>query len=179
MVYIALAAALALVGIDQLLKYLIVQNMAVGTTIPVLQIGDKDILNITYHQNTGAAFSILQDKRWFLILMTAIVILIAIGLLVFKKIKNPWLIWIVSVIIAGGAGNLVDRIFRGFVVDYIDVRIINFAVFNFADCCVVVGTASLLLYILVFDIRRTKHEKAAIGTVQADAEQTAKSQDNE
>ena len=63
--------------------------------------------------------------------------------------KSNFLIWSVALVIAGGVGNLIDRIFRHFVIDYIEVRLINFAVFNFADCCVVIGTIMIVCYLFI------------------------------
>ena len=76
------------------------------------------------------------------------VILGGIYLLAAKKLKSNFLIWSVALVIAGGVGNLIDRIFRHFVIDYIEVRLINFAVFNFADCCVSIGVVLLFIYVI-------------------------------
>lgn len=145
--YIALAAAAVLVGIDQILKVVVQANLALNDTVPFI----PGFISFTYVENTGAAFNSFDGQRWFLIGLTSLAILAMIGLLVFRKIKNPVLIWHFAVIIAGGLGNLVDRIFRGSVIDYIELKFINFAIFNFADCMVVVGMISLLIYIVFLD----------------------------
>ena len=75
MVYIALAAAVGLIGLDQLTKYIIDSNMHLHQSIPVIQIGGTNVLNITYERNTGAAFSILEGKQIFLIIITALILL--------------------------------------------------------------------------------------------------------
>lgn len=152
MLYITLAAAAVLVGVDQLIKVWALNNLK-GASAPVqfIKFGDREIINLSYYENTGAAFSILRDKLPFLIIITSLFLIAAIVLLVTKKIKKPFMVASVGLIIAGGVGNLIDRIFRGFVVDYIEVRLFNFAVFNFADCCVVIGAALMLLYVLFFD----------------------------
>ncbi len=148
MVYIALGVSLLLVGIDQLTKWLAVTYVKPNETIPLLVIGDKEWLSFTYCENRGAAFSSLQDKQPFLIAVTSVMIIALIVLLISKRVKNKYMIWSIAAIIGGGIGNLIDRIFNGYVVDFIDFKIINFAVFNFADICTVIGSVSLC--ILVF-----------------------------
>ena len=147
MVIIALVAAAVLVGIDQALKLWAVQSLAPVGTIPLVQ----DALHLTYVENYGAAFSIMQNRKWFLIGVTSIIILAALFALLSGKLKSRFLISTASLILAGGVGNLIDRISRGFVVDYIDFRLINFPVFNFADCCVVIGTILLAVYIVFLE----------------------------
>ena len=159
MVYIALIVAAGLVGVDQLFKWLAIQKLEPIDTYSVLMIGDKEVLNFTYTENSGAAFGILSNQRYLLLIITIAAMIAAIYLLASKKINHNFLIWSVSLIIAGGLGNLIDRIFRAYVVDYIDVRLINFAIFNFADCCVVIGTIGLLIYVIFLD-GRTQKDKA-------------------
>lgn len=159
MTYIALAAAAVLVGIDQLTKWLVTVYVKPQHTINLISIGDREWLNLTYQENTGAAFSILQDKQIFLIILTSIVILGVIIMILTKRVKKPVYIWSFSLIIAGGIGNLIDRIFHNYVVDFIDFRIIKFAVFNFADICAVVGTVMLMVFYIIDDIKGRKKDK--------------------
>lgn len=159
MTYIALAAALLLVGIDQFTKYLAVTYIKPQGTVNILSVGGKEWLNLTYSENTGAAFSILRDKQIFLIILTSIVILGVIILMLTKRVKKPSFIWCFSLIIAGGAGNLIDRIVNNYVVDFIDFRIIKFAVFNFADICAVTGTVLLMFFYILEEIRESKEKK--------------------
>lgn len=156
MVYIALIVAAGLIGLDQLFKWLAIQNLMPIDTYPVFAIGDKEILNFTYTENSGAAFGIMSNQRYLLLFITIAAMIAAIYLLMSKKITHNFLIWCVTLIIAGGIGNLIDRLFRAYVVDYIDVRVINFAIFNFADCCVVIGTIGLLYYVIFLDGKAKK-----------------------
>lgn len=159
MVYIALIVSALIAGIDQLLKYVAVNNLSSKTTYPIITIGGKDWLNLTYIENKGAGFSILEGYTTFLIIFTAIVIVGAIVLLLTRKVKQPFAIWGIAFVIGGGLGNLIDRIFRGgAVVDYIDVRIINFAIFNFADCFVVIGVICILISLIFFSHKSKKEE---------------------
>ena len=157
--FVTLLAALALVGIDQLTKWLALTFVEPVGTIPLLKFGESEWLNLTYVKNFGAAFSILQNKQLFLIIITSVVILLVAALMLSNRIKRPSYLWSFSLIIAGGLGNLIDRIANGFVVDFIDVRIINFAIFNFADICAVVGTAMLIVFVLKDEIKAYLAEK--------------------
>lgn len=173
MVYIALAVAAVLVGIDQIIKFIVDSNMLEGDSIPLWD----GVLHWTYLKNTGAAFGMLDQQRWLLIGLTSVVIVVCIYLLLTKRIKSTFLIWSLSLIIAGGLGNLIDRIFRQFVIDYIEVRVIHFAIFNFADCCVVIGTILVVCYLLFADLIQRKRlaKKAEAWFVTAEskaAEQT-------
>ncbi|MDF2566626.1 MAG: lipoprotein signal peptidase [Oscillospiraceae bacterium] len=155
MIYIALASIIALAGIDQYLKFLAVQNLSNQATVPLI----KNVLHLTYLENEGAAFGSMKGQQWILIGVTLAVIAVAIFFILNRKIKNNFLLFSISIVIAGGIGNLIDRIFRHYVIDYIDVRFPHFAVFNFADCCVVVGTILILFYLLVLEPRANKKDK--------------------
>ena len=160
MTYISLAAAALLVGIDRLTKWLAATYVKPKSSINLISFGDREWLNLTYQENTGAAFSILRDKKLFLIILTSIIILGVIILMVTKRVKKPVYIWSFALIVAGGVGNLIDRIFYGYVIDFVDVRIIKFAVFNFADICAVVGTVMLILFYIIDEIKASKAKKA-------------------
>lgn len=141
---IAVIFAVLMIGVDQLSKYLIEQNIALYESIPVI---DK-VLNFTYIRNEGAVFGILQDMRWLLISLTAIILVVCLGLVIKKAFKSRMMNWAIMIILAGGIGNMIDRIFRGYVVDFIDVQFVDFYIFNIADCCVVVGVVLIFLYFI-------------------------------
>ncbi len=145
--YIALAVSAVLVGLDQLIKVLVQANLQLNDSVSFI----PGFIRFTYVENTGAAFNSFDGQRWLLIGLTGVVIVVLIVLLVLKKIRNPVIVWHIAVIIAGGLGNLIDRIFRGSVIDYIEFDFVYFAIFNFADCLVVLGVISLLVYLLFFD----------------------------
>lgn len=136
-----------IVGLDQWTKYLTVEHIKPIGTLPIVQ----DAFHLTYVENRGAAFSILQGKRIFFVVLTLVVVAVLLVVL-YRKAKGEPLLRASLIMIAGGAiGNLIDRAVLGYVVDMIDFRIINYAVFNVADCFVVVGTILLAVYILFFD----------------------------
>lgn len=164
MKFIALAVSAALVGLDQLFKYLAIVYLSDKLTLPIWQ----DVFHLTYIENRGAAFSMLEGRRFFLVILTGVVILFGIYILLSGKIKSKFLMWAVALGIGGGIGNMIDRIFRGYVVDYLDFRIIKFAIFNFADCCVVAATIMIMIYILFIYKDKTLEEKKKLPEPQKD-----------
>lgn len=151
-----------LVGIDRLTKWAVVTNMEPSDTIHLIKIGDIEVLNLYYTLNNGAAFSRLSGKTLFLIIITSAVILWLLFLMIAKKVHRPVYLASISLILGGGIGNLIDRIFNGgLVVDFIDVRIINFPIFNFADICAVCGAGLLLLTVIVDEVRERKRKRLA------------------
>ena len=131
-----------MIAADQLIKIWAVDSLTKIDTIPLIQ----DVLHFTYVENRGAAFGIMQGKVNILLIVTGIFLAVMLVAVLTKKIQGNFRIWSFSLVIAGGIGNLIDRAYRGFVVDYIDFRLINFPVFNLADCCVCVGVFAVLLY---------------------------------
>lgn len=176
MLYVALAVAAGLIGLDQLTKILIDSNMKPNESIPLITIGDTQVLRLTNVRNPGAAFSILEGKQVFLVIFTAIIVLAMLYLMISKKVKRPAYIWSMSLIVAGGIGNLIDRIIRGEVIDFIDVKIINFAIFNVADICAVLGSAGLLIFVVADEIK--EHKKKKLKAAQSD-ESTEEDTDDE
>lgn len=136
----------AIIVADQISKAYIHATMILGQSIPVIE----DVFHITYVRNTGAAFSILQGEA---VLLTVLPILFITAIVIFMKVKGKNLHWslntALSLIVAGGAGNLIDRIRLGYVVDFFDFRV--FPVFNIADIAVCTGCALMIVYIIFFD----------------------------
>ena len=165
--YIWLLFAAAMVGIDRLTKWLVVSNMELENTIHIIKVGDTEVLNIYYCLNNGAAFSKLSGQTVPLIVITSIVILGLLFLMVTKRVKRPVYMAAVSLIIGGGIGNLIDRIFNdGLVIDFIDFRLINLAIFNFADICAVCGAGLLMVMVIVDEVQDKKKKKQASETVE-------------
>jgi len=133
-----------LIVLDQLVKWAIVSNIKIGEVKGFI----PSIMSLTYLQNTGAAFSILENQQWLFTIITLLVIGGAIWYLI-KNIKGSfWLISGLTLIIAGGLGNFIDRLRQGFVVDMFQVDFINFAVFNVADTYLTIGVLIMLLVII-------------------------------
>lgn len=159
--FIWLLVAAALIGLDRLTKQLIVSNMNLKDTINIISFGDINVLNIYYCLNNGAAFSKLSGHRVLLIVFTSVVIAALIVIMLAGKVKRHIHIAALGLIIGGGIGNLIDRIFNdGLVVDFIDFRLINFPVFNVADICAVCGAGLLILSIIADEIRAYKNKRS-------------------
>lgn len=144
---IALAAICFLIAADQITKMSISSTFEVGESVQVI----PGLLDFTYVQNRGAAFGMFADQRWIFLAVTAIM-LIVIAIFWAKGFINHFTGTIAAVLLmAGGIGNMIDRIWLGYVVDFIDISpLFDFAVFNVADCCVTVGAVFLGIYILFF-----------------------------
>lgn len=132
-----------LIGLDQIIKYWALNYLQVVESIPVI----NNIFNLTYVENRGAAFGILQNNQTIFIVVAAIASCYGLYYLHTKKMNNIGKIGILLVI-SGAIGNLIDRARLGFVVDYLDFHIIWNYVFNLADCFVVTGTILLCIYII-------------------------------
>lgn len=147
--------AVILVAVDQIVK-----NWAADTLIK----GDiaiiENVLYLKYAENTGVAFSMFSDNRWILVGVTSLMLIAVLAFFLSGKVTEKLEIFSLSLLLAGGVGNLIDRISLGYVIDYIDVRIINFAIFNIADICICVG-AFLLCVAVYFSDKKEAEEKKA------------------
>ena len=151
---ISLIAVIVLVVIDQIIKHWAVSALAASSVTLI-----KGVLSFTYYENRGAAFGLMQNMQTYLITATIIILAVIMVLVCMGKIKGNLLISSITLIIAGGIGNLIDRVANGYVIDYIYFELINFPIFNFADCCVVVGCGLMILYVLLDDRKSAKLAK--------------------
>lgn len=149
MLIFSLIAAAVLVLIDQVIKLWAVGSLQEKGSIPFLHFGNFEILDLTYLENSGAVFGSFAGMRALLIGITSVMLIACLwGIIRYGK-TSKLLDTSLVLVLAGGIGNLIDRIFRGgLVVDYIEVKLFDFAIFNFADCCVVIGVCLFILYIL-------------------------------
>lgn len=146
MFYFVLAAAL--VALDQLVKYLVSANIPVGGSVPFLPY----IMDLTYVQNTGCAFSLLEEHTWLLTIVSAVMSVVLAGALAKGFFKHPLGKVTLSLLLVGAVGNLIDRAFYGYVIDMFRTLFMDFAVFNVADICVVVGgIAAAAYYLFLYD----------------------------
>lgn len=143
-----------IVAADQVAKYVVSATMRVGDV--ALSLG---LFDITYIKNEGAAFSILSGRMSLLSVISIVFCLAVIVWWIKKKPTNKLMCLSVSMMFAGALSNAVDRIFRGFVVDYIHTTFMNFPVFNIADIAITLGAALLILYEIIFD-KEAKNGKA-------------------
>lgn len=144
MYYIILAVAL--VAADQILKYLAIRFVNMGGQIPIIE----GFFNITCIKNEGIAMGMFSGMQTAVIALTSVVMLmIALYILKEHKKRNRLELTLLVMILAGGIGNLIDRIRLNYVVDYIDFQIWNY-IFNFADICVVLGCLGMF-FCVFFD----------------------------
>ena len=148
------------IGIDQLTKILVSKNMALYESISVI----PKVFNITYIQNRGAAFGMLANHRWVFMIISSVAI-IGMCVYLFRFCNESMLFKIgLALIISGGIGNMIDRIFLGYVVDMIEATFIetlfdwSFAIFNVADSFVCVGAGIVILCLILDIIKESKKE---------------------
>ena len=115
------------------------------------------VFRISYVENYGAAFNLFSGNRWPLVIVTGVLLLVIAYLTFSKKITDETTLSGLSMILAGGTSNLIDRVLRGYVVDCLDfTQLINFPVFNFADVCVVIGAGMLIYHVLIRGAQKEK-----------------------
>ena len=148
---ISLIVIAVLTAADQFVKYIV--------TDYIESHGPKEFLfglfRLTYVENTGAAFSSFSNSTVVLSVVTSVIIVACIIYLLLKRSKSIFVNISLIMIISGGAGNMIDRITNGFVVDFIEPLFINFAVFNVADCFITVGAFMLAGYELFSGLKKS------------------------
>ena len=160
-ILILIGVILGGIGIDQLTKIIVSCNMELYESISVI----PKTFNITYIQNRGAAFGMLSNHRWVFMVVSMLAI-IGMCVYLFRFSKEGMFFKVgLALIISGGIGNMIDRIFLGYVVDMIEATFIetlfgwSFAIFNVADSFVCVG-AGIVIFCLIRDIiKDSKKEK--------------------
>jgi signal peptidase II len=163
-----LIIAALLAAADQLIKLWAVKELAGGASEEFIKIAGKEIVNLTYTENTGAAFSMMSGKKWFTIGFATVALIVFVVYMI-KNYRNSKLAMIFSaMVVGGGIGNLIDRVRIGYVVDYIEVRLFRFAIFNFADICVTVGIIILMIFIL-FGGKSSSENKQTVSEESNDA----------
>ena len=160
--------------LDQLTKFVVNTKMDLHDTFNVI----PGILNFTYIRNDGAAWGMLDDKRWIFLIMSTVAICVIIYVLIKYKNQHIMMKIPLALILGGGIGNMIDRtfyteeilngqcrlfgegyrLFEGEVVDFIEAAFINFPVFNIADSAVTIGTILLFVYVIFIDGKQQKIE---------------------
>lgn len=152
---ITLVSVALLVAVDQIIKLLVLKHLKPIGSLPLVD----GIVQLNYAENTGAAFGSFSAHTDLLSIFTFLMIIIGLLYLFIKKRKLDVEYVCIALIIAGGLGNLIDRVFRGFVVDYIEPLFINFAIFNFADILVTCSSVVLVIWLIYEIYREGKEEK--------------------
>ena len=140
--------AAGIVAADQITKFLTVANIALYEDVPFI----PGLLQLTYVQNTGAAFSSFEGQQWMFALVFAA---FTLGIL-WEYFKKPMGFstferWCIAAVYGGGLGNMIDRVRMGYVVDMIETTFIEFPVFNVADCFITCGCIALMVHLILFN----------------------------
>lgn len=155
---LAIITGICILGLDQYTKFFITSNFELAQSYPFL----KGFIDITYIHNRGGAWGMLTGHTWLLLSVTIVVMLICISLIIRFGIKNKLMFWAIILILSGGLGNMIDRIFRsGNVVDFLHFEFFpEFPVFNVADCSIVIGASLLILYFVIDIIKDNRQKKS-------------------
>ena len=143
-VMMSILAVLTMVAVDQAVKYWAVTMLAPIGSIPLV----PGILQLTYVENRGAAFSILEDQIWLFVVLALVILCGIVYVLRTNRIQTTLGRLALLTIAAGAVGNAIDRVIHHYVVDMIEVTFIHFPVFNIADIYVCVGVALFAEYYL-------------------------------
>ncbi len=148
--------AAGIVAVDQLTKYLVVANIPLHGDVPFL----PGILQLTYAQNTGGAWSMFEGKLWLFVG----VFVVLTAMILFEYFKKPMAFskferWCIAAIYGGGLGNMIDRLRLGYVVDMLETEFIDFPIFNVADCFITCGCIALMISLFFFNKQFWKDEK--------------------
>lgn len=139
---------LAVVILDQFSKYIVVENMSLGESIPIIE----EVFYLTYILNPGAAFGMFAHNRLFFIAIAVVVI----GIIIWARreiLASPWEVKAGCGLFLGGAiGNLIDRARQGLVIDFFDFRI--WPVFNIADIAICIGVGLIIWNLLKTELKR-------------------------
>lgn len=173
---IAIAVSVLFLIADRVTKYLVESNMDLGESIPFI----PKVLDFTFIHNEGGAWGILSGKTWLLVVFTAVVMAGCVYFLIKNGKKSPLLFWAICLILSGGVGNMIDRIFNdGKVIDFFRTLFIEYPIFNVADITVVIGTGLLILYFMLDLIKEQKPENTEKAVEVESAEEKESDEDTE
>lgn len=132
-----------IIAADQLTKIAVRTNIELGERIPVI----GDWMNFTYIRNEGAAFSMFSGNQWVTVVLTGALLVFCIVLVIHEvKVGDKFLAICMTCVLGGGASNMFDRLYFGYVTDMISCG--SFAIFNVADMFVTCGCIIAIIYIL-------------------------------
>ena len=148
--------AVLIAAADQLVKYLVVENIPLFGEVPLL----PGVLKLTLVHNEGAAYSSFRGMQWLFALIFVLFTLAAL----YEYFKKPMPFtrlerWCIAAIYGGGLGNMIDRVRQGYVVDMLETEFMEFPVFNLADCFITCGCLLLMVHLAFFNKSFWKDEK--------------------
>ncbi len=150
MLVVFFVGVILLLAVDQLSKWVVLHTLTGVESFPLI----NGVFHLTYCENRGAAFGILQNQVWVFVAITIAVLTAVIYYMLRVRPKNKWLNISLMLLVGGALGNFIDRIYRGYVVDFFDFCLINFPIFNVADCFVVVGAVTLAVYLIFSEYQK-------------------------
>lgn len=145
MPFVAIIIGIIMVAVDQIIKYFVTVYLQPLGSVTVID----NLFNLTYVENNGVAFGMFSDMRWVFVALTSVLLFVIIFIMFKKRPKGKMFYIAAGLIIGGGIGNLIDRIFYGYVIDYLSLSFFP-PVCNFADYCITIGTVLLIIYLLFF-----------------------------
>ncbi len=160
---LAVITGIIVLATDQFTKHLVFTNLELSKSYDILPDFLDGIIGITYVHNDGAAWGMLSGYTWLLLSVTIVVMLVCIALLLKHGVRDKLMFWAIILVLSGGIGNMIDRIFReGTVIDFLHFEFWpTFPVFNVADCAIVVGAGLLILYFFKGIIEEEKQKRSA------------------
>ena len=142
--------------LDQLSKAIVVAYLKPIRDLPLIE----GVFHFTYSENRGAAFGILSNDRWVFMLVSSVMIVGMLAYLFYPKKQMGQLFSVaMAIVVSGGIGNMIDRLILGYVVDFLNFELINFAIFNVADSFVCVGAGIMVLAIILEMVAEVKAKK--------------------
>ena len=196
-IIISVVCMVVLVALDQASKFIMVSMFEMGEYIGKVDLKTLEsivdalkpidvipgVLRFTFVLNDGAAFGSLDNARWIFMILSTVAIVAILVFMFWKKPQNPLLLVALTLITGGGIGNMIDRVWLGYVVDFIDfcaLPKIWMWVFNVADSCVTVGAGLLALWMIMDFIRDVKTKKTVDAVIEgATPDETAGGEEND
>lgn len=155
---LCLAAVAAITSLDQVVKHWMLANLKPVGTMPFI----PGFLRLIYHENRGAAFGLLQNARWFFVVITILALAAVVYVFARNLIPHPFGVAAITMATGGAIGNFIDRAARGYVVDFFEFEFVNFAVFNVADFFLVTGGIMACVY-FAFIYQKNAEQKPEAG----------------
>lgn len=162
----AILVGVIVLGIDQAAKMYVATTFTLGETYEFI----PGFIDLTYIHNKGGAWGMLSGYTWLLLSITVIVMLVCIAMLLKYGFRDKLMFWAVMLVLGGGIGNMIDRIFRdGNVIDFLHFEFMpDFPVFNIADCSIVIGAGLLILYFVLGMIKDAKNRRRPVADGKVD-----------
>lgn len=153
---LAVIVGIVMLVADRVTKYFVVSGTQLNDSFELI----PGFIGFWHVHNKGGAWGFLDGYTWILLSITIIVMIICFAMLLKHGLKNKLLFWAITLVLSGGIGNMIDRIFNGgVVIDFLHFEFIDFPVFNIADCAIVLGGGLLILYFIVDFVKERRELK--------------------